>query len=188
VTATVALAGVLVPPVPVQVSVNVAAAVSGPVLATPLAAFAPVQPPEAVQAVAFVELHVRVDAAPLATEVGAAARVTVGTGAGAVVTATVAVAGVLVPPGPVQVKVYVAAAVNAPVLRLPLVACAPVQLPEAVQAVALVELHVSVDAAPLATEVGAAARVTVGTGELALTVTVAVSAALVPPAPAQVSE
>jgi hypothetical protein len=54
-----------------------------------------------------------------------------------------------------------------------------------VQEVALVELHVSVDAAPLATEVGFAVRVTVGTG---MTVTVAVARLLVPPVPLQVSE
>ena len=40
-------------------------------------------------------------------------------------------------------------AVSAPVLWLPLVASAPLQPPEAVHDVALVELHVSVDAPPL---------------------------------------
>ncbi len=73
-------------------------------LAVPLVAFAPVQPPDAVQAVALVELHVRVDAAPLATEVGAAASVTVGAGV-TVAMLTVAEAGALVPPTPVQVNV-----------------------------------------------------------------------------------
>jgi hypothetical protein len=53
--------------------------------------------------------------------------------------------------------------------------------------VALVELQVSVEAAPLSTAVGFAVNVAVGTG-LAVTVTMAVAAALVPPVPVQVSE
>jgi hypothetical protein len=40
----------------------------------------PVQPPEAVQAVALVEPHVNVELAPLATVVGFALSVTVGAG------------------------------------------------------------------------------------------------------------
>ena len=46
-------------------------------LCDPLGAFAPLQPPEAVQDVALVELHVSVDAPPLATAVGLAVRVAV---------------------------------------------------------------------------------------------------------------
>jgi hypothetical protein len=53
----------------------------------------------------------------------------------------------------------------------------------AVQDVALVELHVSVEAPPLATTVGYAVNVAMGT-----TLTVAVTVPLVPPAPLQVSE
>ena len=75
--------------------------------------------------------------------------------------------------------------VRAPVLWLPLVALAPLQPPVAVHEVALVELHVSVDAPPLATEAGFAPSVTVAAG---ITVTVAVATLLVPPAPVQVSE
>ena len=45
---TVAFAGPLVPPAPVQVSVNEVPAVSAPVLCVPLVAFDPVQPPPAV--------------------------------------------------------------------------------------------------------------------------------------------
>ena len=78
--------------------------------------------------------------------------------------------------------------VSAPVLCEPLVAFAPANVPPApVHAVALVELQVSVEAAPLSTAVGFAVNVAVGTG-LAVTVTVAVAAVLVPPAPVQVSE
>ena len=65
-------------------------------------------------------------------------------------------------------------------------AFAPANVPPVpVQEVALVELQVSVDAAPLATEVGFAVNVTVGAGT---TVTVAVATLLVPPVPVQVSE
>ncbi|HEX4151771.1 MAG TPA: hypothetical protein VHY75_06135 [Steroidobacteraceae bacterium] len=74
---------------------------------------------------------------------------------------------------------------NGPVLWLPLGASAPLQLPDAVQAVALVELHVKVDAAPLATAVGAALSVTVGAGT---TVTAVDAGALVPLAPVHTSE
>ena len=74
---------------------------------------------------------------------------------------------------------------SAPAPRLPLVASAPLHPPEAVHDVAFVEFHVSVEGPPLATEVGFADSVTVGAGT---TVTVAVAALLVPPAPLQVNE
>ena len=64
----------------------------------------------------------------------------------------------------------------------PLVATDPDQPPEAVQAVALVELQLSVEALPLATLLGLALSVTVGAA--ALTVTVADWEA-VPPEPVQ---
>ena len=107
---------------------------------------------------ALVELHVSVDAPPLATDVGFAVSVTVGTGT----TVTVAVATLLVPPAPVQVSEYDVVAVRAPVLWLPLVASAPLQPPDAVHDVASVELQVSVEVPPLATVVGAALRDAVG--------------------------
>jgi hypothetical protein len=75
--------------------------------------------------------------------------------------------------------------VTGPVPCVPLVALLPLQLPDAAHEVAFVELQVSVDAAPLATEVGFAVRVTVGAGT---TVTVAVATLLVPPVPVQVKE
>jgi hypothetical protein len=70
------------------------------VLCVPLVALLPLQLPDAVHEVAFVELQVNVDAAPLATDVGFAVNVTVGAGT----TVTVAVATLLVPPVPVQVN------------------------------------------------------------------------------------
>ena len=78
----------------------------------PLAAFVPLQPPEAVQDVALVELHVSVEDPPLAMVVGFAVSVAVGLRA----MVTVAVAAVLVPPAPVHVNEYVVLAVKAPVL------------------------------------------------------------------------
>jgi hypothetical protein len=68
---------------------------------------------------------------------------------------------------------------------LPEVALVPDQPPEAEQEVALVEDQVSVEAPPLVTDVGLAASDTVGTGDAAVTVTVADAPAL-PPAPVQV--
>ena len=152
----------------------------------PLAAFVPLQPPVAAQDVALVELQRSVEDPPLGMLVGFAVNVAVGTGL-AVITVTVAAAAVLVPPGPVQVNEYAVFAVKALVLCVPLAANVPLQPPEAVQDVALVELQVSVEAPPLATLVGFAVSVAVGTG-LAAIVTVAAAAALVPPEPIQVSE
>jgi hypothetical protein len=76
------------------------------------------------------------------------------------------------------------------VLRLPLGASAPLHPPDAVQAVALLELHVKVDAAPVASADGAALSVAAGTGCACtgVTVTTAVTGALVPPLPLQVNE
>ena len=51
---------------------------SPPVLAEPLVALAPLQPPEAVQALELVLLQVSVDEAPVATDVGLPVRVTAG--------------------------------------------------------------------------------------------------------------
>jgi hypothetical protein len=110
---TVAVAGALVPPVPVHVSVYDVSTVSAPVDWLPLMAFAPANvPPVPVQDVALVEFQVSVEAAPLTTAVGVAVNEAVGTGA----MVTVAVAAVLVPPAPVHVNEYVVVAVRAPVL------------------------------------------------------------------------
>jgi hypothetical protein len=68
---------------------------SAPVGSLPLAAFAPDQAPEAVQAVALVEDQVSVEDAPPATLVGSALKVRVGSGNTVTVRFLVAV-----PPGP----------------------------------------------------------------------------------------
>jgi hypothetical protein len=87
------------------------------------------------------------------------------------------------PPAPVQVNVNLVAAVNPPVLWVPLVASEPLQPPDAKHDVAFVDDQARVEATPLATVVGLADRVTVGAA--ALTVTVADCVAL-PPLPVQV--
>ena len=76
-------------------------------------------------------------------------------------------------------------ALSAPLDWEPLIALLPDQPPEAVQDVALVDDHVSVDAPPLATVLGVALKLTVAVGCL-LTDTVADCAAI-PPSPVQVS-
>ncbi len=69
-------------------------------------------PPAPVQDVALVELQVSIEDPPLAMLKGFGINVAVGM----VPIVTVAVAGVLVPPGPVQVRVYAALVVKMPVL------------------------------------------------------------------------
>jgi hypothetical protein len=182
-TLTVMEAILLVPPAPVQVNEYLVASVNGPVLWLPLGALGPAQPSEAMQDEAPVELHISVEEPPVVTDGGVAPSVAVA-GPDAV-TVTVAVAAMLGPPAPVQINEYTAVAVSAPVGKVPLVALVPVQAPEAVQDVALVELHVSVDAPPLATEVGVAVSVAVAAGT---TFTVTLDALLVPLAPLHVNE
>ncbi len=89
------------PPAPLQVSVNVVVVVSAAVVKVPLLGSLPVQPPEALHEVAFVEDQVRVEVAPFATVLGLAEIVTAGAG---VVTETVAACTAL-PPEPVHVSV-----------------------------------------------------------------------------------
>jgi len=155
--------------------------VSAPVLCEPVTALAPTQAPEAVQAVAFVEDHANVDAAPLVTVLGEAAKLTVGAG---VLTDTVADC-VALPPAPLQVKVKVELLVSAPEDCEPLVPLAPDQAPEAVQEVALIADQVKFELPPLATVLGLALMLTVAVG-FAVTVTVADCTAL-PPGPAQLN-
>ena len=76
-------------------------------------------------------------------------------------------------------------AVRAPLDCEPLVALLPDQPPEAVHAVALADVQLNVEAAPLFTVLGLAVRVTVGAADV--TVTVDDCVAVPPPVPAQVS-
>ena len=166
---------------PVQLNIYTAVALRAPVDFDPLIACAPLHPPDAVQAVALVEVQVRVDALPLATLVGLALNDTVGAGGAETVTVADCDAE---PPAPVQVSVNFVVAVRAGVVLEPAVASEPLQPPEAVQAVALVDDQLNDELAPLWTVVGFAASVTVGAAEV--TDTVADCAAL-PPLPLQVT-
>lgn len=105
---------------------------NGPVDCEPEVALAPDHPPDALQAVAFAEVHVKVALAPFATALGPTLKVTVGVGD---LTDTVADCEAL-PPAPLQVRVYVALASRVPVDCEPLVGLLPDQAPDAVQAVA----------------------------------------------------
>ena len=165
------------PPGPLQLSVKVESAVSAPVEAVPLTALVPDQAPEAVQLVALVVDHVSVDALPLATLVGEAPKVSIG---GSMVTFAFCET---LPPGPLQLSVKVEFVVSAPVDAVPATALVPDQAPDAVQLVALVLDHVNVDAAPLATLVGEALKVSVGAGRI-VTPTLRLTE---PPAPLQLS-
>ncbi len=64
----------------------------------------------------------------------------------------------------------------------PLIAWLPVQPPEAVQEVALMDVQLSVEALPLATVLGLAVKLTVGAAAVTETVTDCVA---LPPVPAQ---
>jgi hypothetical protein len=152
----------LVPDAPVQLKEYVAGAVSAPVDWLPFAASVPLHAPEAVQAVALVEVQVRVAAPPLATAGELTVRAATGGGVAAGVTVTVAKAASLVPPAPVQVIEKVVVAASAPVVRDPLAASDPLQPPAATHASASTEVHVSVAAPSLTTMAGAAVSVAVG--------------------------
>jgi hypothetical protein len=146
----------------------------------PFTGWLPDQAPEAVQAVALVEDHVKVELPPLATVLGLALRVTVAVFFGLTVTVVDCTA---LPPVPLQVNVYVELAERAPVDCEPLMDLLPEHAPEAVHEVAFVADHVRVELLPLITELGLAPNVIVGAGDF--TDTLADCAAL-PPAPVQV--
>lgn len=90
------------PPGPVQANPKLVVCVSAGVTWLPETVLLPDQPPDAVQAVAFVDDHVNVEVPFTPTTVGVAVSVTVG-GTGAAVTLTFAVL-LIVPPGPLQVN------------------------------------------------------------------------------------
>ncbi len=98
---------------------NVLSSFSAPVLAVPAVARVPDHAPEAVQDVASVLDHVSVELAQASTTVGSEEIVTVG--AGSEPTTSTVADSVAVPPGPLQVIVYVLFAVKAPVLIEPAV-------------------------------------------------------------------
>ena len=122
----------------------------------PLSALLPLQPPEAVQALAFVADQVSVELVPIVTELGAALSVT----AGALLETVTVADCVADPPAPVQVSSYSVLLVSVPVDIVPLVGTLPCQPPEAVQAAVPEDFQVSAELPPLATVVGAALKVT----------------------------
>jgi hypothetical protein len=79
---------VAVPPAPVQLNVYEVLAVSPLRTSVPVRLLAPLQPPVAVQLLAFVVDQLRVEDPPLTTEAGVAVSDTVGSGAGLTVTVT----------------------------------------------------------------------------------------------------
>ncbi len=127
-------------------------------LRDPLVGTAPDHAPFAVQEVAFVADQLNVEAEPLFTVLGLAARLTIGVGA---FTETVAVCEAE-PPEPVQVITYVVLALRAPVDAVPLIGREPDHPPLALHEVALLADQLSVALAPFATVLGLAFRVTVG--------------------------
>jgi hypothetical protein len=90
------------PPLPLQINVYVVFDDNAPVLCVPDVPLLPDQPPDAVQLVAFVVLHVNCEGEPEATLVGAAVNVSVGALAAAIDTATDFVTE---PPAPEQASV-----------------------------------------------------------------------------------
>jgi hypothetical protein len=104
------------PPAPVHDNEYVAAVLRAPVDSLPDVAFVPLQPALAAQAVAFVDDHVSVEALPGDTEVGLAARLTVGVGGGGTALMFTVTLRFVVPPAPVQASVNVLVTVSAPVV------------------------------------------------------------------------
>jgi hypothetical protein len=141
---------------PMQEMSKVVVALRAAVRKVPLVFSAPLQPPDAVQDVAFVEVQERVVALPLATVAGLALNVIVGT-AEVTDTTTDCDAELF---APTQVILNSVLALRAAVKKVPLVFSAPLQPPDAVQAVAFVELQERVVALPLATVIGLALSAT----------------------------
>ena len=128
----------------------------------PEAFLEPLQPPEAVQAVALVEDQVSCVLPPLFTVVGFALSVAVGTGGAFTATVTLCVA--LVPPGPVHCAENVLFVVMLLIVVVPEGATVPLQSPDPAHEVASVDAHVSCVLPPLATDIGFALSVNVGNG------------------------
>jgi hypothetical protein len=155
-------------------------AVSAPEDCEPLTALVPDQVLEPEHEVAFCADHVRVVEASELTVLGLAVSVMEGARAETVTMADC----VAEPPLPVHFSSNSVVLESAPVDQVPLVAKAPCQPPEAVQEVAFCDCQVRVEASPLATVDGDAARVIVGAGEITTT---SADCEAEPPGPEQVS-
>ena len=125
------------PPRLLQINVKISVPIAlGVMVRVPLVACAPLQLPDAVQPVAPTEDHASVVDCPTATEFAASDRAGA---AGGVPEVAVSVTDPAadVPNVLIQVNVYVVAPAAVGVsVALPLVVCAPLQLPDAVQLVA----------------------------------------------------
>ncbi|HSC07771.1 MAG TPA: hypothetical protein VLD59_13170 [Steroidobacteraceae bacterium] len=122
--------------------------------------FCPLQPPDAVQAEALVDDHVSCVLPPLFTVVGFALSVAVGVGLLLTVTVTLCMA--LVPPGPMHCAEKVLFDVMLEIVCVPDVATLPLQSPEPVHEVALVDDQVSCVLPPIPTDIGSALSDSVG--------------------------
>jgi hypothetical protein len=160
-TATVTLAW-REPPGPAQFNTYVGLVVSAAVLSVPEVAFDPLQLPDAVQEVAFVELQVSVLLPPLLTDIGDADNETVGAGVEPPETVTITLSDAVRPLALVHLSVYVPDAFNAPVLWLPEVAFCPLQAPDAVHETARELDQLKMLLPPVLTELGLADSETVG--------------------------
>lgn len=149
-------------------------------VSVPDVALAPLQAPVAVQLVALVEDHVKVEEPPFATVIGFAVSVSVGTGGTVTVTDRL-----IVPPAPVQFRLNVLVLASAPVDWLPDVALVPDQAPEAVHEVAFADDQVSVEDTLAFTVAGLALNESVGAGFVTSIVTELFA---LPLAPVQVRE
>lgn len=177
-TVSVADATELLPPAPVQLNVYEVVALTALVTCVPLLGKVPLHPSPAVHEAALVESQVKVDVLPGATTDGYTLKLAVG------ITLTVALA-LEVPPGPEHDSEYPAAADNGPVLCVPLTLTAPPHAPDAVQEVALLDVHCKVAALPAATAAGEAVKVTAGRGRME---TVTLAGVEIPPGPMQLKE
>jgi hypothetical protein len=152
---------VTLPPEPVQVSVYVEVALSGPTFAEPNVARLPDHAPLAVQLVAFELVHDNCEVPLNATFVGDALNDSVGAEIACAVTVTLSDA---VPPAPVHASVNVVVAVIEPDDCVPIVLFVPVHPPLAVHDVASVLVQDNVVDWPDVTELALDVRSTVGAG------------------------
>lgn len=94
-----------VPPCPEQVNVNVVSAFKGPTTWLPDVAWVPLQPPDAVQLVAFVDDHVSVALSPESTALALDVRLTLGESIGSVPLTDTSTEATVTPPNPEQLNV-----------------------------------------------------------------------------------
>ena len=116
----------------------------------PLEAIDPLHAPEAAQEVALVADQLNVELAPGMILVGLAVKLTVGAGVLAAAVVVIVTDFVAEPPLPLQVRVNCVVAVTAAVELDPFIGCAPLQPPEAMHDVALLEVQLNVALLPLA--------------------------------------